>query len=428
MTRPSVLRSAAAVARIGRLPRLPPRARYQNARSRPYTTPTASSHVSSVNVPSILPPEPSFPLSPIPENPLGDGRCIQEAAALVIGDEILNGKTLDRNSNYLARYCFANGVNLIEASRRLTSKYDFVVTSGGIDITYASLAKAFGQTLQHHPETMRRMDAINAFRKTNLHTSPEQREAYLRMALFPSEAEVIFVRPEIWVPVVRLAGRLYVLPGIPALFQKMLDALTPFLPLPEATERLKRMQIFTDRRESSIAPYLTELQARLRPRGISVGSYPVVGKGVFISLIGRDGAGASESAGSSLKSSTPPPAPLTGLGAVSQSDASEGPIGNGDGEDVKTTTTTDSLSLAQIAEEVEQAVGGRIIGEEEVESVKQDILNGHDCLADRAAWRRVTAFEKTSNGIVAMVLTSSIDQRIIQPVEDGRSAQKLSTE
>ena len=46
---------------------------------------------------------------------------------------------------------------------------------------------------------MRRMDAINAFRKTNLHTSPEQREAYLRMALFPSEAEVIFVRPEIWV-------------------------------------------------------------------------------------------------------------------------------------------------------------------------------------------------------------------------------------
>ena len=47
-------------------------------------------------------------------------------------------------------------------------------------------------------------------------------------------------------PVVRLAGRLYVLPGIPALFQKMLDALTPFLPLPEATERLKRMQIFTE--------------------------------------------------------------------------------------------------------------------------------------------------------------------------------------
>uniref|UniRef100_D8Q7T7 MoaB/Mog domain-containing protein n=1 Tax=Schizophyllum commune (strain H4-8 / FGSC 9210) TaxID=578458 RepID=D8Q7T7_SCHCM len=389
MSRPSVLRSAAAVARVGRLPRLPSHACYHSVPSRPYTTPSASSHVPPVNVTSTSPPEPSFPLSPIPENPLGDGRCIREAAALVIGDEILNGKTLDRNSNYLARYCFANGVNLkrievipddedeiIEASRRLTSKYDFVVTSGGIgpthdDITYASLAKAFGQTLQHHPETMRRMDAINAFRKTNLHTSPEQREAYLRMALFPSEAEVIFVRPEIWVPVVRLAGRLYVLPGIPALFQKMLDALTPFLPLPEATERLKRMQIFTDRRESSIAPYLTELQARLRPRGISVGSYPVVGKGVFISLIGRDASGAASATGSCLKSSTPPPAPLTGLGAVSQSDEGLADGRGGGGGGGGKTTTTDTLSLAQIAEEVEQAVGGRIIGEEEVESVKQ---------------------------------------------------------
>ena len=60
---------------------------------------------------------------------------------------------------------------------------------------------------------------------------------------------------------------------------------------------------------------------------------------------------------------------MTGLGAVSQSDASRGTVGSENGKDVK--TTTDTLSLAQIAEEVEQAVGGRIIGEEEVESVKQ---------------------------------------------------------
>ncbi|TRM66900.1 MoaB/Mog domain-containing protein [Schizophyllum amplum] len=292
--------------------------------------------------------EPSFSLSPPPGNPLDQGRCIREAAALIIGDEILNGKTLDRNSNYFARYCFAHGIDLkrievisdkedeiIEASRRLVNRYDFVVSSGGIgpthdDITYASLAKAFGQTLEHHPETMRRMDAINAFRHTNLHQSPEQREAYLRMALFPSEAEVIFVRPEIWVPVVRLAGRLCILPGIPALFQKMLDAMTPFLPLPEAADRLKRMQIFTDRRESSIAPYLTQLQARLLPRGISVGSYPVFGKGVFISLIGRD-------------------APLS--------------------SSIEGGTVNDSL--AAVATEVEQAVGGRVIREDEVETVKQ---------------------------------------------------------
>ena len=73
----------------------------------------------------------NFELSPVPANPLGEGRYIKTAAALVIGcvrhlfrwwklitngrarrDEILNGKTLDRNSNYFARYCFEQGVEL----------------------------------------------------------------------------------------------------------------------------------------------------------------------------------------------------------------------------------------------------------------------------------------------------------------------------
>ncbi|KAL1748291.1 MoaB/Mog domain-containing protein [Schizophyllum fasciatum] len=382
-TPPSALRRVVPViARIGR----PQRHcfRRECARPRLYTTSPSTSNSVPFSVPPKPPTEPLFPISPIPQNPLGEGRCVREAAALVIGDEILNGKTLDRNSNYLARYCFEHGVDLkrievipddeaeiIEASRRLTDRYDFVVTSGGIgltslDITYASLAKAFGQQLQHHPETMRRMDAINAFRNTNLHTSPEQRQAYLRMALFPSEAEVIFVRPEIWVPVVRLAGRLYILPGIPALFQKMLDALTPFLPLPEASERLQRVQIFTDRRESSIAPYLTELQARLRPRGVSVGSYPVVGKGVFISLIGRD-------------APVSPPAPLTGLGAIKDGFGGVAGVGGKTaGEEASdssgvgpSSVAAADIPLGKIAEEVEQAVGGRIIDEEEVESVKQ---------------------------------------------------------
>ncbi|KAI0685921.1 hypothetical protein C8T65DRAFT_80827 [Cerioporus squamosus] len=57
-------------------------------------------------------PQFNFPVSPVPENPLGEGRYIRTAAALVIGDEILNGKTLDRNSNYFARFCFENGIDL----------------------------------------------------------------------------------------------------------------------------------------------------------------------------------------------------------------------------------------------------------------------------------------------------------------------------
>ena len=85
----------------------------------------------------------------------------------------------------------------------------------------------------------------------------------------------------------------------------MLHGLTPFLPLPPKRERPLRIQIFTEyvppssaaiqyltfllrRPESMIAPYLTSLQARLKPHGIQVGSYPVLHKGVFVSLIGRD--------------------------------------------------------------------------------------------------------------------------------------------
>ncbi|KXN89745.1 hypothetical protein AN958_05285 [Leucoagaricus sp. SymC.cos] len=61
-----------------------------------------------------VPPPPSitFPISPIPKNPLGEGKHIRTAAALIIGDEILNGKTHDRNSHVFAQYCFENGVDL----------------------------------------------------------------------------------------------------------------------------------------------------------------------------------------------------------------------------------------------------------------------------------------------------------------------------
>jgi hypothetical protein len=83
--------------------------------------------------------------SPVPGNPLGEGRYVQTAACLIIGDEVLNGKTKDSNSNYLAKMCFDLGIELrrieviaddldeiVEASRRLSGKFDLVVTSGGI--------------------------------------------------------------------------------------------------------------------------------------------------------------------------------------------------------------------------------------------------------------------------------------------------------
>ena len=123
----------------------------------------------------------------------------------------------------------------------------------------------------------------------------------------------------------------------------MLQGLTPFLSLPPKHERPLRIQIFTEyvqhhpfcrcsmshiflprRLESMIAPYLTSLQSRLKPYGIQVGSYPVLTKGVFVSLIGRD-------------------------------------LNNG----------TKKIWLADVAREVEKEVGGRIVSEEEVEAQKK---------------------------------------------------------
>lgn len=120
----------------------------------------------------------------------------------------------------------------IEASRRLVDKYDFVVTSGGIgpthdgmtilssgtfflthpnttDITYESLAKSFNQKLAHHEETIRRMSEMSKYRKWIGTQNPQQLAATHRMALFPENAEVIFVEKDVWVvrdhPCLRLA-------------------------------------------------------------------------------------------------------------------------------------------------------------------------------------------------------------------------------
>lgn len=127
----------------------------------------------------------------------------------------------------------------IEASRRMVKNYDFVITSGGIgpthdDITYQSIAKAFGQPLKHHEETLRRLNG-HASRRTDLQNqTAEQKTARERMALFPAEAEVLFVGEDLWVPVCRVEGKLCIFPGIPSLFQRMLTGLTPYLPLPDS--------------------------------------------------------------------------------------------------------------------------------------------------------------------------------------------------
>ncbi|KAK6908785.1 molybdopterin binding domain-containing protein [Kwoniella mangroviensis CBS 8886] len=276
------------------------------------SSPAASPSQQSASTKKLLPTDPSTVA-----NPLGEGKYIQTAGCIIIGDEVLNGKTKDTNSNFFAQFCFDLGIELkrieviaddedeiVEAARRMTEKYDFVVTSGGIgpthdDITYQSLGKAFNLPLQHDPETIKRMWELSTpQRKEELSkATPAQKEARDRMALFPtnvdkdenkSKSEVIFVEGDKWVPVVRLGGKLCVFPGIPSLFQQLLLALTPYLPLPPASSKPFRHLIYTSKPESVIAPYLTELQARVKKEGIRIGSYPYLYSGVHVSLIGHD--------------------------------------------------------------------------------------------------------------------------------------------
>ncbi|TXT13343.1 hypothetical protein VHUM_00710 [Vanrija humicola] len=254
-------------------------------------------------------------------NPLGEGNFIRTAGCLVIGDEVLNGKTKDTNSNFFAQFCFDLGIELkrieviadeeeeiVEAARRMTKNYDFVVTTGGIgpthdDITYEALGKAFGLPLTHDQDTLDRMKALTPEkRRAELAAASQaERTARERMALFPTakgghggdgqggaRSEVIHVSPEKWVPVVRLGGKLCVFPGIPSLFQQLLQDLVPYLPLPPSSAKPFRHLIYTAWPESKIAPYLTELQTRVKKEGIRIGSYPYLYQGVHVSLIGHD--------------------------------------------------------------------------------------------------------------------------------------------
>ncbi|HLA21476.1 MAG TPA: competence/damage-inducible protein A, partial [Pseudolabrys sp.] len=122
---------------------------------------------------------------------------IVTAAVLVIGDEILSGRTKDKNIGYIADYLTAIGIDLkevrvvcddenavVEAIDALRAKYTYVFTTGGIgpthdDITADCIAKAFGVALPHHPE------AVAILKERLAKTGGELNDARMRMARIP---------------------------------------------------------------------------------------------------------------------------------------------------------------------------------------------------------------------------------------------------
>ena len=224
------------------------------------------------------------------------------AAMLVIGDEILSGRTRDANMHYLAGELTKVGIDLREvrvvsddapaivaAVKTLSAAYGTVFTSGGIgpthdDITADCIAEAFGASIDV------RVDARALLAAHYERQGTELNEARLRMARIPDGATLID-NPVSVAPGFKM-GNVHVMAGVPSVFQAMVASVIPTLtggaPLLSQTLRIQRG-------EGDIAGPLGAL-AKDYP-DLSIGSYPYQKDGVYganIVIRGSDGAEVSE--------------------------------------------------------------------------------------------------------------------------------------
>ena len=207
------------------------------------------------------------------------------AAVLVIGDEILSGRTKDKNIGYLAEYLARIGVDVREARvvpdveneivaalDALRTRYDYVFTTGGIgpthdDITADAVAKAFGVGIGEDPRVIALM--LERYKLEDL--TPARR----RMARIPFGADLI-ENPISKAPGFRI-GNVFVMAGVPAIMQAMLDGAAATL------TRGTPMQVLTIEAggipEGRYGDALSELAAA-RPN-VMIGSYPSFADGKF---------------------------------------------------------------------------------------------------------------------------------------------------
>ena len=202
---------------------------------------------------------------------------IVTAGILVIGDEILSGRTKDKNIGFIAEYLTNIGIDLkevrvvadeeadiIAALDALRHRYDYVFTTGGIgpthdDITADAIAKAFGVGIDHHPEVVARFKERWGAQDLN--------EARLRMARIPDGAELI-QSATILAPGFKI-GNVIVMAGVPAVMQVMLDSVLPRL---RTGKKMLSRSIELLRGEGEIADLFGDCQKAFPD--VSMGSYP----------------------------------------------------------------------------------------------------------------------------------------------------------
>jgi molybdenum cofactor synthesis domain-containing protein len=220
------------------------------------------------------------------------------AAALAIGDELLSGRTRDKNIGHLAELLTAAGIELqevrivpdeqdriVEALNALRSRYDYVFTSGGIgpthdDITADAVAAAFGVECTHDATALALLGAHYAERGL------EFTEARRRMARMPVGARHIDN------PVSRapgfVIGNVHVMAGVPSVFQAMLDNVLPTL---NTGVKILSDKVSCPYGEGDIGDPLSAI-AKAHP-DVNIGSYPRFSGDSFsteIVIRGRDSA------------------------------------------------------------------------------------------------------------------------------------------
>src|SRR5262252_10455819 len=209
---------------------------------------------------------------------------IVTACVLIIGNEILSGRTQDANLAFLAQGLNECGIRLREARvvpdehdvivsavNEVRRQFDYVFTTGGIgpthdDITARCVADAFGVTLILHPEAKRLLET---------HYPPGQlNEARLRMAMVP-EGAVLLPNPISRAPGFQI-GNVFVLPGVPSIMQGIFEQLKHRL---AGGDKVLSRSVSCHLSEGTLAKELGALQDRYAD--LEIGSYPYFRRGDF---------------------------------------------------------------------------------------------------------------------------------------------------
>jgi molybdenum cofactor synthesis domain-containing protein len=216
---------------------------------------------------------------------------IYTAAALIIGNEVLSGRTADANLNYMAKRLTDLGIRLMEARvipdvmdtivdavNECRAAFDYLFTTGGIgpthdDITAEAVARAFGVPIERNPEIVRILESYIP--------APNLNEARLKMADFPKGAELLFNE------VSRAPGfridNVYVMAGVPSIMRSMFDGFAGAL---AGGDRILSITVAAELPEGAVASGLSDIQNR-HPE-VEIGSYPSYNDGKFkTSLVSR---------------------------------------------------------------------------------------------------------------------------------------------